>query len=182
MSELDEKLVQSAKGGNVEAFDNLVSLHQERVHALAYRILGNLDDAADVQQETFVRAWQNLRKFRGEAQFSTWLHRIAVNLCLSMKRRRNPAADESFAEDRYVPHTAVACPEKTETIAVLRRVLAAMPAHHRILVVLRDMEGRSFEEIAGVLGCSAASARTRLCRARRLLRDRMRPYIEEVAE
>ncbi len=178
MSKSDESLVQSAKRGDVEAFDKLVALHQERVHALAYRILGNLEDAADVQQETFIRAWRNLRKFRGEAQFSTWLHRITVNLCLSMKRRRHPLAGESFVEGAYVGHGAVACREKTETIATMRKVLAAMPAHHRILVVLRDMEGRSFEEIAEILQCSVESIRTRLCRARRMLRERMRPYIE----
>ena len=182
MSESCEKLVESAKKGDVEAFDKLVFLHQDRVYALAYRILGNADDSADIQQETFVRAWRNLCKFRQEAQFSTWLHRITVNLCLSFRRRKSSISEEPFAEDahsRSAPSDLLACQEKTEPLAALRRVLAAMPAHHRILLVLRDMDGYSFPEIAEILGCSVASARTRLCKARGILRARMRPYIVE---
>mgnify|MGYP003768735877 CR=1 FL=1 len=87
LSESCENLVELAKAGDVRAFEALVPLHQDRVHALAYRMLGNAEDVADVQQETFVNAWRNLRKFRRESQFSTWLHRITVNLCLSRIRR-----------------------------------------------------------------------------------------------
>ncbi|MDO8684035.1 MAG: sigma-70 family RNA polymerase sigma factor [Armatimonadota bacterium] len=76
----DEELVSQAQAGSLAAFNELVARHQERVHALAYRILGNAEDAADIQQETFVRAWTKLGKFRQQAAFSTWLHRITVNL------------------------------------------------------------------------------------------------------
>jgi RNA polymerase sigma-70 factor (ECF subfamily) len=174
-----ENLVELAKDGNSIAFDQLIAQHQERVYALAYRILGNPDDAADIQQETFVRAWQHLRKFRRDAAFSTWLHRITVNLCLSMKRRKDYAPHEQWDEDIHTPDSGAACPERTEEVIALRRVLAAMPGHHRVLIVLRDMEERTFEEIADILGCSVISARTRLCKARALLRERMRPYLED---
>ena len=182
LSESCEKLVESAKKGDVEAFDKLVFLHQDQVYARAYRILGNAEDSADVQQETFIHAWRNLRKFRQEAQFSTWLHRIAVNLCLSMRRRKGYMSQESLVEELHIQSATLnpaACHERAEALAALRRVLAGMPTHYRILLVLRDMEERSFREIAEILGCSVASARTRLCKARNMLRARMRPYIVE---
>ena len=90
MTEMHKDLVESAKTGDEKAFARVVSLHQGRVFALAYRMLGDVEDAADVGQETFVRAWRSLRKFRGESEFSTWLHRITVNLCLTWKQRRPP--------------------------------------------------------------------------------------------
>jgi len=175
-----DNLVELAKGGNAVAFEQLISIHQDRVYALAYRILGNPEDAADIQQETFIRAWQSLRRFRQEASFTTWLHRITVNLCLSMKRRKDYAPHEPWDEDLHSSQSgAVACRERTEEVIALRTVLAAMPDHHRVLIVLRDMEGRSYDEIAGILGCSVESVRSRLCRARSLLRERMRPYLED---
>ena len=99
MAKSDSDLVELAQSGNLEAFDKLVSTHQERVYALAYRMLSNPEDAADVQQETFVRAWNSLKKFRGDAEFSTWLHRIAVNICLSMRKRREFTVSEPMFED-----------------------------------------------------------------------------------
>ncbi|MCX6377628.1 MAG: sigma-70 family RNA polymerase sigma factor [Armatimonadetes bacterium] len=173
---MSENLVELAKAGSVEAFDRLVALHQGQVFALAYRILGNRDDAADAQQETFVRAWQHLRSFRQDAAFSTWLHRITVNLCMSAKRRRNCATYE-YQPEHTAEHSTSSNPG--QAAEALRRVLGAMPAHYRVLVVLRDVEGRSFEEIAHILRCSVGSARARLCRARSILRERMRPYIRE---
>ena len=80
----------AAQAGDATAFDQLILQHQERVFALAYHILGNAEDAADVQQETFVRAWTKLGDFRGHAAFATWLHRIAVNICIRRKRRSRP--------------------------------------------------------------------------------------------
>lgn len=180
MSESCENLVNLAKTGDLGAFDALVSLHQDRVHALAYRILGNAEDAADVQQETFLLAWRNLSKFRREAQFSTWLHRITVNLCLSRKRRKSFVSEplEEQTMRSYEPGP-VACLERTETIMTVRKVLNGMPAHYRTLIVLRDMEERSYDEIAGILDCSIESVRARLHNARKLLREKMRPFIEE---
>src|SRR5450759_5384388 len=83
----DTELVARAQSGDLNAFDGLINLHQDRVFALAYRMLGNSEDAADVQQETFIQAWRSLHRFRGDAALSTWLHRIAVNICLSRRRR-----------------------------------------------------------------------------------------------
>lgn len=169
-------LVGMAKSGDIKAFDELVALHQKRVYELAYRMLGNAEDAEDVQQETFVRAWRNLRRFRQDSAFPTWLHRITVNLCISWKRRTDLSYTDEF---QHTGPSPVECLERTEAVVTLRKILAVMPAHYKVLIVLRDLEERPFEEIAQIIGCSVESARTRLCRARNLLRDKMRPYLAE---
>jgi RNA polymerase sigma-70 factor, ECF subfamily len=178
----DEELVGRAQSGDGEAFDTLISLHQNRVFALAYRMLGNAEEAADVQQETFIQAWRSLRKFRGQAAFSTWLSKIAINQCLSRKRRRQTEPLEQYMLDdlREPSETgSVACLERAETAAMVRKVTAALPAHYRALIVLREIEERPMDEVAQILGCSVASARTRLTRARKLLRERLEPYLAE---
>lgn len=186
MSNSDAELVARAQAGNLDAFDELVSIHQSRVYALARRILGNDDDAADAAQETFVRAWRSLRKFRRDSELATWLHRITVNLCISRKRRREPVLvpfDEDIAllrREAPAEPGPVQCLERAETALMLRQVIAAIPAHYRVLLVLREIEDRPFEEIARILGCSEQSARTRAFRARRMLRERMRPYLEDL--
>ncbi|MGB9619636.1 MAG: RNA polymerase sigma factor, partial [Armatimonadota bacterium] len=126
----DRELVSRAQAGDLQAFDALVSIHQARVFALARRTLGNDDDASDVQQETFVRAWRSLRKFRQQAEFGTWLHRITVNLCLS-RRPREAAVDSTFFADsvRSVATPAIAVLERAELAAQVRNVMMAMPPH-----------------------------------------------------
>ncbi len=181
MSCPDVELVVAAQAGNTDAFDRLVAAHQERVFALAFRMLGDREEAADVQQETFVRAWRSLRKFRRDSSFATWLHRICVNQCLSRKRKHDRKPTEALDETRLnVPYVSAATEvEKAETAALVRKVLAGMPGNYRAILVLREMEDRSFEEIAEVLGCSVASARTRACKARKMLRERLRVYFAE---
>ena len=176
----DLELVSAAQAGDTAAFDELVARHQERIFALAHRILGSMDDASDVQQETFLRAWQSLRSFRRDAAFSTWLHRITVNMCMSRKRRKDLVADAVELDEQRIPDQAD-CIGVVETAIAVRRALLEMPPGQRALIALREIEGRPFDEIAQVIGGSAASARTRMCRARKLLRDKMRPYLEEEA-
>lgn len=177
----DQTLVVEARGGNTGAFDELVARHQERVFALAYRILGNAEDAADVQQETFVRAWTHLRKFQQQSAFTTWLHRIAVNACLSRRRVRPADREVPFEEDQRPHHdrAGVACMEGVETSVAVRELLSTIPAYPRTLLVLREVEGRSLEEIAEIVGRPVGSIGTQLYRARLLFREKLRPYMEE---
>lgn len=178
----ETELVARAQSGNPNAFDSLIGLHQDRVFALAYRMLGNAEDAADVQQETFIQAWRNLNKFRGDAALSTWLHRITVNVCLSRRRRPEPVQLEPEMEDRLSAGSesdGVSCLIDTETSMIVRKVIAGLPAHYRALVVLREIEDRPFDEVAQIVGCSPASARTRASKARKLLRERLKPYLSE---
>ncbi|MDO8588225.1 MAG: sigma-70 family RNA polymerase sigma factor [Armatimonadota bacterium] len=178
----DGELVSQAQRGSLTAFDELVARHQERIFALAYRVLWNREDAADIQQETFVRAWTRMKSFRGHAAFTTWLHRIALNLCLTKKRRRDwlepPATLDEEVGCRGGSFGTI-CAEKLDTAIAVREAVAALPARQRALIVLKEIEGRSCEEIAEIVGGSAASVRTRLSRARTALREKMRPYLEE---
>ena len=176
----DLELVSQAQAGDTTAFDELVARRQERVFALAYSMLGSPDDAADVQQETFLRAWNKLKSFRGDSAFSTWLHRITVNLCLSRKRRRS-LVDETVAFDEETHAAHEDCIGAADTAMAVAKALAELPARYRALIVLREIEGRPLDEIAQITGGSVASMRTRLCRARKLLREKLRPYLEEEA-
>ena len=179
MPDIEKQLLESAKNGDIEAFDDLIARHQEHVFRLAYRMLSNYEDASDVQQETFIRAWQSLKRFRQDAAFSTWLHRITMNLCLSRKRIKiveEPLFDEELCSTSSSP---TACLERNETVIQVRKVLAGIPAHHRALIVLRDIEERPFDEIAQILECSIESARMRICKSRRLLRERLKPFMTE---
>jgi RNA polymerase sigma-70 factor, ECF subfamily len=178
----DEELVSQARSGSVTAFDELVSRHQERVFALAYRMLGDAEDAADVQQETFLRAWTSLGRFRGDAAFTTWLHRITVNSCLSRRRRSNPRTSaESLDECRAYTYSGsgVTCQERVLNRVMIREVLASIPANQRTLLVLKEVEERSIEEIAQITGSSVSTVRKQLWRARKLFRKRLREYVSE---
>ena len=177
MSESESELISLAQAGNREAFDGLVATHQERVFNLAYRILGNREDAADVQQETFLNAWRSLPRFRGQAAFSTWLHRITVNLCLSRKRRRD-FKEVSYSDESSQP-AAAARIERAETVTIVRKALMGLPSHYRAFIVLREIEERSFEEIAQIVGCSVQSARVRASKARGILRERLIALLPE---
>ena len=181
MAKSDEELVSLAQAGDQVAFDELVARHQDRVFALSFRMMANVEDAADIQQETFVRAWTKLRSFKRRAAFSTWLHRITVNLCLSRKRRASIDIEPLYEEHISASESGgVACMQRTETKAVVQAAIAELPAHYRVLIVLREIEGRSCDEIGLIVGRSPDSVRTGLYRARKLLRKKIGPYLEEV--
>jgi RNA polymerase sigma-70 factor (ECF subfamily) len=170
--------VTKAKAGDADAFDCLVSMHQKRVFAFAYRMLANREDAADIVQETFVRAWRSLGKFRMDAGFSTWICKIAVNLCISFRRRSKPKVVPF--DDELIDHSeTAACDDRVATAVVVRSAIASLGAHYRALIILREIEGRSFEDISEILGCSVGSARSRCCRARQMLRDKLRVCLKE---
>jgi RNA polymerase sigma-70 factor (ECF subfamily) len=178
LSESDSELIERALAGSREAFDGLVALHQDRVFKLAYRILGNREDAADVQQETFLNAWRSLGRFRGEASFATWLHRITVNLCLCRKRRKN-WNEAAYSDDVLSDEVDTRCADRSDTALVVRKTLMGLPKHYRAFIVLREIEERSFDEIAQVMGCSVQSARMRASKARKILRERLAPLLSE---
>jgi RNA polymerase sigma-70 factor, ECF subfamily len=178
----DNELVVDALAGNTAAFDELVARHQERVFALAYHALGNAEDAADIQQEAFVRVWTKLRQFRGQAAFTTWLHRIVVNACISRKRRKDwiHRQDGSIDDERTAFDSSPAdCQESIVNALVVREILASIPASHRILLVLREVEGMSMAEIAEATESSVEAVTKQLWRVRKLFRERLRERFEE---
>ncbi|MGH7407025.1 MAG: sigma-70 family RNA polymerase sigma factor [Candidatus Methylomirabilales bacterium] len=180
-----------ARAGEAAAFEALVKRHQAAAFALAYQMVRHREDAQDIAQEAFVRAFRGLRDFQGQAAFKTWLHRIVVNLALDALRRRGrqPAAayddarepgeearEEAGTRPDEDPERALQAREAREAI---RMALEELPAPQRAALLLREVEGLSYQEIAEVLECAVGTVMSRLHYARRRLQERLRPLLEE---
>lgn len=183
----DNALVKRARDGEFEAFELLFERHRQLVYRFAYQMVPRRDDAEDIVQEAFVRAYQNLHRYRDEAKFTTWLLRIVSNLCTDQARMKNrrEALEQQEASGALVWMTEgnvddpVGDLEQERRVKVLRTALSALPAHHRQVIVLRDLEEREYSEIAGILGCTVGGAKLRVLRARRALRDRVAPFLND---
>jgi RNA polymerase sigma-70 factor (ECF subfamily) len=173
-------LVEAAKGGDRSAFDELVKTSYADVYTLAYRLTGNQEDARDVVQDTYLRAYKGLKRFRGDAQFSTWIYRITAN-CAStyMAKGRRQRHDDLDENDQLIDERPEFDPESRADAAILRdRVEAALeqlPDKLRSVVVLRDIYDLTHEDIADQLGITVPAAKVRLHRARRKLREQLFP-------
>ena len=180
----DAPLIQRCQDGDTAAFDVLVLRHQRQAFAVAWRLLGDADEAKDVAQEAFVRAWRAIGTFRGDAKFSTWLLTIVTNLCRNRRRwwaRRKQlivaSLDDPGESDDAPLADRIADPAPTPADRAVhselgRQVAAALgrlDQMSRAVVVLRDVEGLPYEEIAGVLDCRVGTVKSRLNRARRRL-------------
>lgn len=179
----DEELVFRTRAGSPEAFEELVYRYQDRVFAILLGLVGNHDDALDLAQETFVRAYTRLSGFHGRCAFYTWIYRIAVNLSTDHFRRRSrrPISLEDMGREPHaapddLPHRVA---EMQELSSVLESAVAALPELLRAPVVLHDVEGLGQDEVATILGCSRGALRSRLFRARSLLRVRLGSYLED---
>ena len=175
LSELD-RLVFAAKGGDRPAFDELVRRTYVDTYTLALRLTAHEEDARDVVQEAYLRAWKGLDRFRGDAQFSTWMYRITANAAYTSVKRRKRNRSESLdtVDDVIELHPDSQPEEAAETQALLAKLSGALeqlPPKLRVLVVLKDVYGLSHEEIGEELGISVAAAKVRLHRGRKKLRD-----------
>ena len=160
-------LWQLARTGDLAAFDALMRQYERLVMLTALRLIGNLEDAQDVSQEVFLKLYRNLNKVGGQDAVSSWLYRVTVNACHDLRRKRRPedpvdVAGElaSHGED---PHQAVAATERARALELSLRMLAEK---ERAALVLRDLEGRTTEEVARILGSSEATVRSQICKAR----------------
>ncbi len=150
------------------AFQELLSRYRRPAVSLAYQMLGNAEDAEDVAQEAFVRVFQAIPRFRGQAAFSTWLYRIVTNLCLGNRRRRRATVDlEAIGEPRADDRPS----EQVTEVLLTREVLAAMAPELRAILLLRDQEGLSYTEIAQALQLPLGTVRSRLSKARMAFRQ-----------
>lgn len=178
----DQELVARSRAGDAAAFEELVRAQTPHLYRLLVRMLGSRTAAEDVAQESFVRAWRSLAGFRGEARFSTWLYRIAINEAnrfLARESRRELLSFDDVMRD--VPDLGSQTPELAEAGELrlqLEALLAELPGHYRAAVVLRDVEGLSNEEAADLLGLDVRNFKSRLHRGRMALRRRL----EELAE
>src|SRR5215813_6528597 len=167
----DEIIVERALTGDADAFGEIVRRWERRIFALAYGMLGREEDARDATQETFLAAFRNLRGFRGEAKVSSWLHRIAVNQCISRQRRAKVRSESALDDDDEHVAASFAAPVsespmrvvegKQETLAV-RRAINSLPVELRQVVVMKEFEELTFREIADVLDLPLSTVKSRL--------------------
>lgn len=175
--------------GEMSAWDTLIHTYQPLVHSLACRLVGQ-DEAEDITQEVFLRAFKALHTFRGDSQLSTWIYRIAVNLCRDRARysKRRPVAfslDEPLLSEegevgRQIPDQAPSVDEHVQTRELSEQVelaLSQLPSFHRSVLVLHDMQGLRYEEVAQVLGCSLGTVKSRLFYARRKMEKLLGNYV-----
>ena len=174
-----ESPIERAKGGDHDAFRQLVEEHQHDVYALALRLTRDPHLAHDIAQEAFIRAWRALPKFRGDSAFSTWMHRITVNTAWTQRRRAarhdTRPLDDTLLETG-LPDTGTSPETAGEMIdvrAALRRAIAALTPGQRTVLVLRDVYGWSTDEVSGELRISRTTAKVRLHRARKRVRELM---------
>ena len=180
----ERALVQQAKAGDRDAFAVLVTAYESKIYNLALRYLGNREDAMDASQEVFLRVFRFLPGFQEESGFSTWIYRIGVNVCKDMLTKRSRRNEQSIeigdeeeesrtaeiADQRYDPEQMM---ENRELKAVLADAISELPEQQREMIVLRDIQGLSYEEIATVLSLEAGTVKSRLSRARENLRKKL---------
>lgn len=186
----DISLVRRAAQGDQHAFRALYEQHERAIFNLVYRLLRDREEAADLTQEVFVRAYRSLRHLRAPEAFSSWLRRIAVNLCQDhIKARRVPtvslhlpATVDGDSAERDLPDESADVPThvlEQELQQVVHRAVAALSVDHRTVVTLHHLQGMGVTEIADILGISVGTVKSRLSRARDELKRRLRPYVEE---
>ncbi len=182
----DWDLVQQARGGDRAAFRVLVERYQGKIAGLALGILRSRDDALDIVQETFVKAYQNLARFKGESGFYTWVYRIAYNLCIDAQRRETKIAAVPLPTTEKGEEAMLGAPEgpapdqpfehaqSAEVGARVKQAIAELTPEHQAVILLREVDGLSYEEISEVIGCPKGTVMSRLHYARQLLRARLK--------
>jgi len=179
MTSTDEELVARSIGGDAESFNQLILRWERPIYALAYRTIGREEDARDVCQETFLRAFRALPGFRGQAKFSSWLYRIALNLCRDWIRRERRTGFVQPPENTDLMDL-IAAEEPSESIEdlvarkdqirAIERVMARLPEEQRTAIVLKEYHGLTFQEIADLMGCPLSTVKTRLYQGLSVLR------------
>ena len=181
----DEIIVERALSGDAEAFGEIVRRWERRIFALTFGILGREEDARDATQETFLAAFRNLRGFRGEAKVSSWLHRIAVNQCLTRQRRarvRNESALEDSPDAEFagpIDESPASVVEGRQRTVAVRRALNGLPLELRQIVVMKEFEELTFREIAEVLDLPLSTVKSRLYTGLKQLQMRLARFGSE---
>lgn len=182
----DEQLVERALAGDGEAFGEVVRRWERKIYALAYGITGSVEDARDATQETFIAAYRNLARFRGEAQVSSWLHRIAVNQCITRQRRARVRAETGLeaeveaGREQFLSTGAGASParasESKQRAEAVRRAVATLPEELREVVLMKEFEELTFQEIADALQIPLSTVKSRLYTALKQLRLKLERF------
>src|SRR5438445_5934290 len=176
----DQALVRAAQKGDMEPFEELVARHRDKIYARAFSMMRNEEEAIDLSQEAWVKGWQRLRQFQGEASFGTWMTRIVINLCLDQLRKHKRQRTESIEEmseesggvERQMPvitPNPTAGLERGELRQRIDRALSLLSHEHRTVLVLHEFEELEYKQIARTMGCSIGTVMSRLFYARRKL-------------
>jgi RNA polymerase sigma-70 factor (ECF subfamily) len=174
MSSKERELVARIKEGDMDAFRELVEMHRDRIYAFVFYMTGDRSDADDITQETFIKAYKGLSKFRGDSSVYTWLHRIAMNLCIDrvrkLKKRKEVPLSEIIPSHVEEPFREA---ERSELRRIIEVALSGIPEKQRVILIMYEIQGFSYEEIASILGCPIGTVRSRLHKARNGLRERI---------
>src|SRR5687768_10274666 len=185
MTWTDEELVARAKGGDADSFNQLILRWERPIYALAYRVIGREEDARDVCQDTFLRAFRALPGFKGQAKFSSWIYRIALNLCRDWirRQRRTPVVqmpEDAEAIERIAARDPVESIEdlvaRKELSAVVAEAMAVLPEEQRTAIILKEYHGMTFQEIAELQGCPLSTVKTRLYQGLTVLRRNLEKH------
>ena len=178
----DEQLVELASGSDPDAFGEIVRRWERKIFALCFGMLTREDEARDATQETFIAAYRNVARFRGEAKVSSWLHRIAVNQCLTVKRRAKTRAEDYLDEESGEADRIFVAPigfspgneaEQTERLRVVRQAVGSLPVDLRQVVVMKEFEEMTFQEISDTLELPLSTVKSRLYTALKQLRMKL---------
>lgn len=176
-------LIQKSQQGDMDAFEQLLLRYEKKVYTIAYKYMGNAEDASDLAQEALIKAYQSIGTFRGESSFATWIGRITANRCLDELRKRKRLQTTSLDEELELEEGSVQkeiasekdTPEqhtiRQETVQYVQQKLAQMRDEYRLVLVLRELEGHSYEDIAEMLNCSLGTVKSRISRARNYLKE-----------
>jgi RNA polymerase sigma-70 factor (ECF subfamily) len=189
----DRALIERAKDGDADAYDELVRRHQERIYATIYHMTSNHEDANDLAQETFIKAWQALKSFKGDSSFFTWVYRIAVNRTINfLKTRRQKSFHLSLNDLDFnaehdpdlVKFISENTPRREVALAELQEKLNAamqkLSEEHRLVVTLHDVQGMPHDEIAQIMKCNVGTVRSRLFYARQQLQAHLGDYLKAI--
>ncbi len=184
----EAEAIERAKQGDAEAFEVLYNLHKRRVYSLCLRMTANTAEAEDLAQEAFLQLFRKIGTFRGESAFSTWLHRMAVNVVLMRLRKKGlpvvPLEDTQETEEE-APKKELGAPDAVLAGSIdrlqLERAVAALPPGYRMIFVLHDVEGYEHNEIASIVGCSIGNSKSQLHKARMKLRELLKTSRAEKA-
>ncbi len=181
----DEELVISSRNGDIDAFEELVNRYERKIYTIAYRLIGNPDDASDLTQEAFLKAFQGLKNFRGDSSFQTWMSRIVTNVCRDELRRRYCKPVEHLEETIILEEGEVTRQvasqdpgpeelyEKKELQELIQEMINTLTPEFRMALILRDIQGYSYEEISEQLNCSIGTVKSRINRARNYLKKKL---------
>jgi len=183
MGQNEQILLEKAKAGDVAAFEELIEGYQKKIYNLAYRILGNYEDANDMAQEALIRIFRSIANFKEQSSFSTWVYRITTNVCLDEIRKKKNKKVISLDEEIHMDDGEMkrqimsddiqpdAAAELEELRTLVSDAINSLPEDQRLVITLRDIQGLSYEEISSVLDCPSGTVKSRINRARQALKN-----------